>query len=113
MNEINAGDVVILHLTSGATIIGKVEGEDELGLVLSRPCDLIARPVQGQPTQIGFVPYLTMAYTLPPIEKFVMPYSMILFPRQAPHDIAKGYLEATTGIALAPAGASPSLIRRQ
>jgi hypothetical protein len=111
MDELKVGDVIILHLTNGATIIAKLDNEDDVGLILSRPCDLIVRNKNdGSPIQVGFSPYLTLAGSLSSIEKFVMPYSMVLFPRQAPKNIAQGYLEATSGIALAssvPAPQSP------
>lgn len=97
--DLKINEVYVFHLTNGSHLIAKLLGSEEDGLVIGRPCDLITRPVKGEPTQVGFSPYLTCANVLPALEDFFLPFGLLLMgPRQVPPDLARGYLSATSPI---------------
>lgn len=114
MDEIKIGDIVVLHLMSGSNVIAKIVGENEGGLIVSRPCDIVPRQeAKDGPVKIGFSPFLTIAGSMPALEQCAIPYAAILLPRLAPKKLADGYVHATSGIQVASSlqGVQSSLIR--
>lgn len=114
--DLKTNEVYIFHMTNGSHLIAKLLGSDEDGLILGRPCDLITRPVKGEPTQVGFNPYLACAGVLPALEDFFLPFGLLLMaPRPVPSDLARAYLSATSPIdvsgSLPPGPARSSIIR--
>lgn len=106
------GQVVILHMTNGQPVIGKLAAydADDNGIVMHKAMELNFVPNPRSPSQVGvqYTPFLAFGGILPPLENMPISLADTLLMRsgaQVPKTIEDGYLQATTGIATAPAGA--------
>lgn len=87
------GDVVSLKLMSGEEVLGKYVKEDMVAFTISRPVMLTAG-AKG----VGLAPYML---TVNPDRSFEFNKSAVLSHGPTDQDIAKQYIEQTSGIALA------------
>lgn len=96
------GDIIILHLVSGQEIVAKLAAQEEGGFIIEAPTYLMVREdKQTGKVSVGYSHYLTCGDVLPPLAKMLMPYHAIVLPRQAPDQIAQGYIRATSAIQIA------------
>lgn len=110
-NTVFVGDVATVHLISGITVLGKLLGSDEYSIRLKKPMSLLVQP-NGQQGQlaVSMMPYLSMG-VFPALEELSIDYQHIVLTRPAPAQMEKLYVEMTSGIAIAPAGAHAGLIK--
>ena len=86
------GDVISLKLMSGEEVLGKLVKDDMLAFVLSKPVMLTAG-AKG----VGLAPYML---TVNPEREFSFNKAAVLSHGPTDQDIAKQYVEQTSGIAL-------------
>lgn len=104
MNEEgNVGEILILHLVNGMTIVAKImanEDGDQDGYLLYKPMELVGGQRPDGTTGFGMAPYLSMGGLLPALEQYFMHFSMINLPRVCSKQIQDAYVQLTSGIQL-------------
>jgi hypothetical protein len=115
-NEALVDKVVILHMTNGQPVIGKVAEvrPDANEIVLYRAMELMfmQNPRQPGAVSVSYTPFLAFGGVLPPLEKMPVSLADTLLVRSdnlVPKTVEDGYLQAISGLQLAPAGAEKSL----
>jgi hypothetical protein len=109
ISDVAVNDVVTLHLTSGTTVVGRVQEKDGASLTLKDPVEigLMQHPQNGQ-LVIGLQRWLTMGGKLPALPEVSIHFANIMTPRETPDQLMKDYVKATTGLDLSgqmpPAG---------
>lgn len=95
-----AGDIVIFKLVSGDEIIGKLVGwNTETGtLTINKPIVVAMQMVGPQQAQLGFMPF--MAASKDDFSLVFASHSYLAHPVLAREDVAKGYINATSSIAV-------------
>lgn len=104
MEEINTGDVIIVHLTSGQTIVGRgatATTSAEEGLLLDKPYELMGGQRPDGSLGFGMQPYLAMGGLLPAFEHFCFEWPNIVIARECPLQITNAYLQLSSGIEIA------------
>lgn len=97
--------IVLVNLVDGASVIARVKASNDKQLVLSKPLVLEFAPIGNGQMRVMMVPYLSLYGTLPLLDELEIdnvPAKVICI-REAPEQYARQYMEATSGIALAPA----------
>jgi hypothetical protein len=86
-------DIISMKLGSGEEIVGKLLSEDEGNLQVSKPLMLTATQ-EG----VGLAPFM---FTVAPDAKYTFKKSVVLCVLKTHEDMAKSYIQNTTGISLA------------
>lgn len=102
MTEINDGDIVILHLMNGTSVVTRVDAQDEDGFTCYRPTQLVGIPPQqqGQAPQFALIPFLIEGGVLPPLEQILLGYDAVLLPRPCPAPVEEQYRNLTGMVAV-------------
>ena len=87
------GEVVTLKLVTGEEIIGKLEEDGAAYYMLAKPLTLVAGP-KG----LGLQPWL---FTVDAEKSIKFPKDKVMACEATMEEMAKNYLQGTTGIALA------------
>lgn len=102
------GTVVILHMTNGQPVVGRLQeyDADNNGVTIYKAMELnfMQHPSKQGAVSVQFTPFLAFGGILPPLELMPLDLADMLFVRagaQVPKQIEDGYLQATSGIALA------------
>ena len=86
------GDTVSFKLSSGEEIVGRLDKEEDKGYTLHKPMVLVA-----QPEGLGLAPFM---FSVSPDAKFVLQATSVSCIAKTQDDIAKQYVQTTTGIAV-------------
>lgn len=118
MSDMNtlAGEVVILHMTNGQPVIGRVvkyNAEDN-EVVLYRAMEMMFLPNPRSPDQINvqFTPFLAFGGVLPPVENMPISLADTLLLRSGalvPKTLENGYMQSISGIQIAGANTASAL----
>jgi hypothetical protein len=104
MDEIKTGEVIIVHLTNGQTIVGRgapnIDSVED-GLLLDSPHELIGGQRPDGTLGFGMQPYLSMGGLLPAFERFAFEWDNIVTARECPEQIQRAFLELTSGLQIA------------
>lgn len=88
------GTVVTIVMNNGAEIVGKLVSDDFNGVVINRP-----RMVQVTPQGVGLVNGISMT-GVEPKGNFTFPKNSVLYVIETAEEIANGWTQQTSGIAL-------------
>lgn len=86
--------VVTIVMNNGAEIVGKLVSDDFNGVVINRP-----RMVQVTPQGVGLVNGISMT-GVEPKGNFTFPKNSVLYVIETAEEIANGWTQQTSGIAL-------------
>lgn len=108
--------VVILHMTNGQPVIGKVVAANaetnEITLYRSMEMHFMANPRDPSQISVQYTPFLAFGGVLPPVERLPVSLADTLLVRHGmlvPKTIEDGYLQSISGIQIAGAGAEKGL----
>lgn len=88
------GTIVTVVLTNGAEVIGKLVLDDFTGVIINRP-----RMVQVSQQGVGLVNGISMT-GIEPKGDFTFPKNSVLYVIETSEEIANGWRQQTSGIAL-------------
>jgi len=114
--------IVIAQLVTGAWIVGRIETNDGFleealekglakgGLVITTPLEVVMQPGPGGKAQLMLPPYgypIIQFDVTKDVPRFFPTHTFVQYPDEAPQQIADYYMQSTSSIQIAPAGAVP------
>jgi small nuclear ribonucleoprotein (snRNP)-like protein len=97
-----ANSIVSFRLTSGEELVGKLVSDDQTTFVISKPI-VIASQMTQKGIMIAFAPFMT---SVDDAANFTFKHSHVSTALiETREDVRTSYIEATTGLVAAPAGA--------